>query len=345
MLSTRSTRLLGIALLASCAEPTRPDDGKEGIQDSGPLASSIGRTRVTIDGDRFKINGAVTYPGAAAQGGLMNVRMVNSVFEDSERSAFDPERNTGEFVGRMDEYVSHGVRAFTVSLQGGYPGYEGARNSAFLKNGDLKASYLDRVERVIEEADEVGAVIILSLFYQRQDEELSGDEAVRSGVENAVDWIRKRGYKNVILEVVNEYGHQGFDHGILRTDAGVASLIRLAKNRHPSLQVSASWMRNGDVTQRVADAADFILVHFNNLSLSEIPGRIKALKREHPGKPIVCNEDDRTGSSAAAAAEASVEAGASYGLMLERKNQFYPFEFRGRSDDPTTYDRYAELTD
>ena len=40
---------------------------------------------------------------------------------------------------------------------------------------------------------------------------------------------------------------------------------------------------------------------------------------------------------------ASVDAGASYGLMVERVNQYYPFYFRGRSDDAETYDKYRAL--
>ena len=187
-------------------------------------------------------------------------------------------------------------------------------------------------------------MIILGLFYQRQDQALDDEDAVRAGVVNAVNWIKKRGYRNVILEIANEYGHKGFDHAILRSDAGVAGLIRLAQDRHPSLPVSASSVRNGDTTPKVAAASDVILTHFNGLSLSEISARTRALRREYDDKPIVANEDQRTGSAAAAAAETSVEAGGSYGLMLERKNQYYPFEFRGRNDDPVAYDRYAELT-
>jgi hypothetical protein len=331
-------------LLASCAEPTEPDRhvGAEPI--AVPPAGADGATRVTLDGDQFRINGSLTHRGSLAEGALMNVRMVNSVFEDTGRPQFDPESNTGEFVNRMREYVSLGVRAFTVSLQGGFPGYEGARNSAFLKDGSLKSGYLARVGRVIERADDLQAVIILSLFYQRQDQVLQDEAAVRAGVAKAVDWIRKQGYRNVILEIANEYGHQGFNHAILRSDAGVAGLIRLAKNRHPSLPVSASYLRNGKTTPRVAAASDLILVHFNGLDLSEIPARIRALRQEYPGKPIVCNEDARTGSAAAAAARASVKARASYGLMVERKNQYYAFEFRGRSDDPAAYDGYVQLT-
>ena len=345
MATTRSTRLLGIAFLASCAEPTRPDEDVAGAPAATHPAAAGARTRVTIDGERFRINGALTYRGTAAEGALMNVRMVNSVFEDTDRPQFDPERNTDELVDRMGQYVSLGVRAFTVSLQGGYPGYEGARNSAFLKNGQLQPAYLARVERVIERAEDLDAVIILGLFYQRQDQALEDEDAVRAGVVNAADWIRKRGYRNVILEIANEYGHRGYDHAVLRSDAGVAGLIRLAKGRHPSLAVSASALRNGKTTPKVAAASDIILVHFNSVSLSEISGRIRALGKDHPNKPIVCNEDARTGSAAAAAALASVEAGGSYGLMVERKNQYYPFEFRGRNDDPVAYDRYAALTE
>jgi hypothetical protein len=339
-----AVRMLGFALLASCSEPTEPrrDVGAEST--ALPPAGSHRGTRVTIDGSRFRINGSFAHRGSPAEGALMNVRMVNSVFEDTGRPQFDPESNTGEFVSRMREYVSLGVRGFTVSLQGGYPGYEGARNSAFLKDGSLKTAYLARVGRVIERADELQAVIILSLFYQRQDQALKDEAAVRAGVANAVDWIRKRGYRNVILEIANEYGHRGFDHAILRSDAGMAGLIRLAKTRHPSLPVSASYLRNGKTTPRVAAASDLILVHFNSLSLSEIPAQLQALRQEFPGKPVVCNEDARTGSAAAAAARASVKAGGSYGLMVERRNQYYPFEFRGRSDDPAAYDGYAELT-
>jgi hypothetical protein len=339
-----ASALLASALLTSCAVPTGPageDRGTPAAMDPTELVAS---TRLTIDGHRFRIDGALTYPGQPAEGMLMNVRMVNSVFEDTRRPWFNPSANTDEFVGRMREYVSLGVRGFTVSLQGGYPGYEGARNSAFLKNGDLQSGYLARVARVIERADAVGAVIILSLYYQRQDQLLEDERAVRAGVVNAVDWVRRKGYRNVILEIANEYGHRGFDHAILRSSAGVAGLIRLAKSRYPALPVSASYLRNGQITSEVAAASDLILVHFNALALSDIPARVRALRSAYPGKPIVCNEDARTGSAAAGAASASVNAGASYGLMVEHQNQHYPFDFHGRSDDPVAYDRYVALT-
>jgi hypothetical protein len=332
------------ALLTSCADPTIQSPTDPTVPTNLDEAELVGQTRLTIDGRRFRINGSVTYPRSSAEGMLMNVRMVNSVFEDKNRPAFNPGANTDEFLGRMREYVSLGARAFTVSLQGGFPGYEGAWNSAFLRNGDIQASYLSRVARVIERADALGAVVILSLYYQRQDQYLQDERAVRAGVVNAVDWVKRKGYRNVILEVVNEYGHTGFKHAILRSDAGVASLIRLAKGRHSTLPVSASSLRNGQTTPQVAAVSNIILIHLNAVSLANIPSRIAALRSAYPNKPIVCNEDGRTGSAAASAASASVRAGASYGLMAERVNQHYPFAFLGRRDDPATYDRYVALT-
>jgi hypothetical protein len=333
-----------LAALAACASPTGPARDFHRRAAPGEPAALVARTRLTFDGSRFKLNGALTYPGQTAEGMLMNVRMVNSVFEDLNRPSFDPSANTTEFIDRMREYVDLGVRAFTVSFQGGDPGYEGANNSGFRANGELRSGYLGRMARVVERADALGAVVILSLYYQRQDQRLQDEQAVRAGVLNAVDWVRGKGYRNVILEIANEYGHGGFDHAVLRSDAGIAGLLRLAKDRYPALPVAASFVRSGQTTSRVAAASDLLLIHLNEAGLSDIPSLVRTLRDAYPGKPIVVNEDQRTGSAAASAATASVKAGASYGLMLVRQNQFYPFEFEGRQDDPVVYDRYVTLT-
>ena len=58
----------------------------------------------------------------------------------------------------------------------------------------------------------------------------------------------------------------------------------------------------------------------------------------------MCNEDDKPSQASAEAAEASVAAGASWGLMLEKLNQHYPFSFRGAADDPLVYDTLRQLT-
>src|SRR5262249_36532039 len=159
--------------------------------------------------------------------------MVNAVFEDRKRPRFDPEHNTGAFLARVPDYVRHGVRAFTVGLQGGFPGYEGAVNSAFRADGSLRPSYLRRVRRVIEACDRHGAVVILGCYYQRQDQLLKDEKAVKAGVVNVARWIKAAGFANVVLEIANEFPHRGFDHRILRTPRGQVALLRLARKAGP----------------------------------------------------------------------------------------------------------------
>ena len=300
-------------------------------------------TRVAIEGPRWLINDTVTHPGARAEGLLMNVRMVNAVFEDrAKHLEFDPDANTDRFIARIPEYAAQGVTAFTLCLQGGMPGYEGALNSAFEPDGTLRESYLRRMRRVIEACDHQGTVVILGCFYQRQSTVLRDDEAVRAGVVNVVRWIRANHFANVVLEIANEYPHDGFTHPIIRRPEGVATLIRLAKQTWPELLVGASGYGDGKLDDGVAGVSDFLLIHFNSTPLTEIPGRIAALKKY--GKPIVCNEDDKSGEQGAEAARLCVSNGASWGLMLEKLNQHFPFAFDGAVDDPVVYAALKSVT-
>ncbi|HRZ57680.1 MAG TPA: right-handed parallel beta-helix repeat-containing protein [Candidatus Paceibacterota bacterium] len=293
------------------------------------------QTRLALRDGRWIINQSLTNPGSAAEGLLMNVRVVNAVFEDRKRPEFDPEANTDEFIARLPDYAAHGVNAFTLCLQGGMPGYEGAVNSAFDPDGTLRPSYLVRVERVVRACDRHGLAVILGLFYQRQSGILRDEAAVRSGAVNAARWVRERGFANVLLEIANEYPHGGFVHALIRDPKGQASLIRLAKEGAPGLLVSASGYGDGTIHPEVAEAVDFLLPHWNGTKVDQIPARITALKRF--GKPIVCNEDDKIGPEAVAALRACVGNGASYGLMLKECNQTFPFRFAGAADDPVFY--------
>jgi CubicO group peptidase (beta-lactamase class C family) len=300
------------------------------------------RTRVSIQNGRWFLHGVIAYRGTKAEGLLMNVRMVNAVFEDRHRPDFDPDANTDEFIAQIPGYVAQGVRAFTVCLQGGSCGYEGALNSAFDPDGSLRDSYLHRVRRVIEACDRSGAAVILGCYYQRQDQVLKDQAAVRAGVVNVVKWIEDSGFANVVLEIANEFGHNGFDHRVLKTPEGIVELIGLAKRTSPSLLVSASGLGNGQLPDNVARASDFLLIHFNSTAVKDIPGCIAALKKF--GKPIVCNEDPKAGAEGAAAAEACVANGASWGLMLVEINQHYPFTFQGPADDPEVYAAIKRMT-
>lgn len=300
------------------------------------------RTRISIKDTRWHLNGRPTYLGAQAEGLLMNVRMVNAVFEDRKRPDFDADDNSDEFIAAIPDYVARGVRAFTVNLQGGFPGYEGAVNSVFNPNGSLRKDYLQRVKRVVEACDHHGVVVILGCYYQRQDQILEGAQAVRAGVINVVRWIGESGFSNVVLEIANEFNHSGFGHDILRKPEGQVELIRLAKKTSPNLLVSTSGLGNGRLPDNVARASDFLLIHFNGTKLDDIPKRIQALKKY--GKPIVCNEDQKLGEQAAKGAQLSVSHGASWGFMHVETNQHFPFHFMGAEDDPALYGMLKTLT-
>lgn len=138
-------------------------------------------THVGIDGTRWLLNGAPTYPGTPAEGLLLNVRAINACAEDA-LAPFDADANTARFAARIPDYAAHGVRAFTIGLQGGRPGYEDVENTAFTSDGDLRPAYLARAQRVIAACNAHGTVVILSLFYQRQSGRLSDAAAVERAV-------------------------------------------------------------------------------------------------------------------------------------------------------------------
>lgn len=299
-------------------------------------------TRVSIRDGRWFLNNLITHPRSPAEGRLMNVRMVNSTFEDRDRADFDPVANTERFLAQIPAYAAQGVRAFTLNLQGGMPGYEGARNSAFDPDGSLRPDYLERVRRVIEACDRAGVAVILGCFYQRQDQVLRDEAAVRAALVNTVRWIGAAGFQNVVLEVANEFDHGGFDHRLIRTVAGQIELIQLARQTLPGLLVSTSGLGHGRYPESLAEAADFLLIHFNGTPVKDIPARIAALASF--GKPVVCNEDDKLGEEAAAAARATVESGGSWGFMHKTRNQYQPFDFLGPADAPVVYAALRELT-
>jgi hypothetical protein len=323
-MKTTALLLLAFARLACAADSPAP------------------HTRVTVRDGRWFIKETITNAGSPAEGLLMNVRVVNATFEDRGKPEFDAEANTDRFLAHLNDYAAHGVNAFTLCLQGGMPGYEGAVNSAFQPNGKLRGEYMKRVERVIRGCDERGIAVILGLYYQRQSSILKDDDAVRAGVKNAVTWVREQGFQNVVIEIANEYPHKGFAHEIIRKPPGMVSLLRLAKESAPGLLVSASGYGDGVIHKEVAEASDFLLPHWNGTRVDDIPARVATLKKF--GKPIVCNEDDKTGAKAAAAMQASVVNGAGYGLMLKEHNQTFPFRFEGAADDSVFYEALKATT-
>ena len=59
----------------------------------------------------------------------------------------------------------------------GYSSDQPWNNSAFKEDGSLRPEYLNRLERILDKADELGMVPIVGFFYFGQDERLRDEEA------------------------------------------------------------------------------------------------------------------------------------------------------------------------
>jgi len=273
------------------------------------------RTTVSIDADRFLINGRPTYAGRSykgmkVEGLLLNSRMVQGIFDDlnpatrgrwvyPDTGRWDPERNTAEFIAAMAEWRRHGLLAFTLCLQGGSPqGYSREQpweNGAFDAEGSLRPAYMARAEKILDKADELGIVVILGYFYFGQDERFRDEAAVRTAAKNATAWLLEKGYRHVLVEVNNECDVR-YDHAVLKPGR-VAELIRAVKEQgQPAgLKVGTSFGGGKVATAAVVAASDFVLMHGNGVKdparIAEMVRQVRRLPEYRP-MPVLFNEDD-----------------------------------------------------
>ncbi|MCL4205351.1 MAG: hypothetical protein KJ000_22955 [Pirellulaceae bacterium] len=279
-------------------------------------AEATRRTGVAIRGEMFLINGRPTYEGREyngmkIEGLLMNSRMVQGIFDDlnpettarwnyPDTGRWDAQRNTREFIAAMPSWRSHGLLAFTINLQGGSPeGYSREQpwhNSALTADGSLRPEYMERLEQVLDAADELGMVAILGIFYFGQDQRLEDEAAVIRGVDNAVGWVLDKGYRNVMIEVNNECNVR-YDHAILRPER-VHELIErvkgITRDGH-RLLVSTSYGGGTIPRENVVRASDYLLLHGNGVNDPKRIAEMVRQTRQVPGYrpvPILFNEDD-----------------------------------------------------
>lgn len=339
--------ILKTELGKSILDITLPRGGEAGKTVSLKLRSfSQSKTVVSIKNDDFYINNEITLKGrkvdtVSIEGLLPNSRMVQGIFDDlnpdtrnfwkyPDTGKWDPDRNTNEFVSAMPEWRAHGLLAFTLNLQGGSPtgyGNKGWINPGFFKDGKIMPDYFDRLERILNKADQLGMVVILGIFYFGQDENLENETAVKNAVNNTIDWLFAKGYRNVLIEINNECNVNGYDHDILKPDR-VSELIELAKNKkHPKagyrFYVSTSYGGKHIPHPNVVKTADFLLLHGNGADKPEIITQMVADTKKVEGyhkMPILFNEDDHYNFNEPVNNMLNAfRAGASWGLFDFRK--------------------------
>lgn len=277
-------------------------------------------TTVGIVNDRFYINGQPTYAGRTyeglpVEGMLFNVRAVQATFDDlnpatrplwacPDTGIWDPERNVTEFMAALPQWRDHGVLAFTINFQGGGGRYvpevyDTYLNSGFTPEGEIVPAYADRIARVLARADELGMVVIVGMFYWKQAQKMNGEPAIWRAVENALQFLRGTGRRNVLIELANETDiHFGLDIFALEN---AHRMLEHFKNRYPEFLISTSYvlgyqMKQGkELPDGFVRACDFIMPHGNGLRPEQLGAGLDALKR-HPAfvaapKPILINED------------------------------------------------------
>lgn len=281
------------------------------------------KTEVSIVGNKFFINGKPTYEGRIwktskgdnfpVEGLLMNSRMVHGIFDDlnpktkgqwayPDTKRWDAERNIQEFIDAMPAWREHGMLGFTINLQGGCPyGYCRTQpwdSSAIAPDGSLRPDFMNRLERILDKADELGMIPIVGYYYFGQDERVLDEVAIKKAVVNATEWILSKGYKNVIVEINNECDVQAYDHAILKCERvhELISLAKTIKKDDRSLYVGTSHKGNTVPLASIVGVSDFVLLHGNGVlkseRMKEMIDQVRAMD-SYKNVPIVCNEDDR----------------------------------------------------
>ena len=281
------------------------------------LAQSALKTKVTIVGEDFHINGKPTYQGRTwnghrIEGLLLNSRMVQAVFDDlnpetatrwayPDTGKWDAERNVSEFIAAMPQWKSRGLLAFTVNFQGGSPeGYSKTQpweTGAFQSDGTLRPEFAGRMKRVLDAADNLGMVAIVGYFYFGQDQRLSDEAAVVRATDQATNWLLDGGWQNVLVEVNNETNVKAYDHDILRPERihELIDQVRRTEKNGRRLLVGTSYGGGAIPKENVVRASDFLLLHGNGVSkaegITEMIKKTRAVAGYRP-MPILFNEDD-----------------------------------------------------
>ena len=279
------------------------------------------KTKVSIVGNAFHINGQPTYRGRMWQGKkieglLMNSRMVQGIFDDENPDTrglwaypdgpYDADRNTNAFIKAMPEWRKKGLLSFDINLQGGSPyGYGNGRawiNSAYdFQTGALKPAYMARLERILDAADDLGMVPMVGYFYFGQSSRFANEAAVVAATDAVTDWLIAKRYTNLLIETANE-SNIGQHPPILKPERAHEMIARVQERTRGKvdspagrLLVSTSYGGRTIPGEEVAKVADYLLLHGNSVAdpaeITQMVAKTRALAN-YRNQPIVFNEDD-----------------------------------------------------
>ncbi len=268
------------------------------------------KTKVSIKGRLFLINDKPVYSeikNCKKQGLLMNARFIQGIFDDSVNpeqfsrfgiDKWNAEENTDKLIDALPKWYEFGLRAFTVGVQGGGTCFSLTNDqincNPYGEDGlSVDEKYLRRLERLIISADEIGMVVIVSYFYGAQAAKIKDDNGIISATKFMSNWLRDKGFTNVIIEIANENAEGNFKvHPIIYTDEGMCELMDIARRESDGMLVGCSGM-GVHYSEKIAQNSDCIFIHGNRLTRGELYNKIVKAKEILPERPIICNEDSQ----------------------------------------------------
>jgi hypothetical protein len=268
----------------------------------------MGKTKLTIQGSNFYINGRLVYDeienNPEIKGLLMNSRFIQGIFDDkTDRDRyhrfgriFDVNQNTDDLIASLPDWYRYGLRAITVGVQGGFPVFtmeiKTIDNNPYGAKGDhFDIHYAQRLDKLIKAADDIGMVIIVNLLYWSQSLRFENDDAIILALKQASAFLKKGAYTNVIIDLANEYNIDMWDSlPLIQNPKSMSQLIRMVQEESGGMLVGSSG-GGGLIDQEVINVSDVVLIHGNGLSRGEYYDFVKKVQKMAPDKPILCNED------------------------------------------------------
>lgn len=185
-------------------------------------------TELSIEGDRFQFNGEWF--------DMWGIRVA---------SAAGTDEYTDRLIEALDDYIAYGVNAVTVF----YMGSSGGHYDPFTADGTgwRHPEIRDRMDRIIEECDQRGMIVIAGIFYQWKNTELTDRSlqdwaAAREAVKTVASHLKSKGYTNVMLNIANEQNssaYKGEPWERVRNTDDLIDLVEIAKKTHPELITGA----------------------------------------------------------------------------------------------------------
>ena len=263
-------------------------------------APRLGRTEVAIQGDRFLINGKPTYAGRIVQGHEDRRPAhehrawcrASSTTSTRRRAPSGPIRTPASGTPSATR-ASSSRPCRSGAGTACWPSPSTCRAAArratrrrsrgrtppSSRTATLRPAYMERLERILDRADELGMVAIVGYFYFGQDQRVKDEAAVKRAVRQRRQLAaRRRLPQRAASKSTTRCNVRAYDHEILKP-ARVHELIELAK---------------GTTTRRAAPAGGHQLRRRHARDVQRRQGvGLPAAARQRPGRPGPHPQDDR----------------------------------------------------